>query len=81
MSFASLSGKSVHWILRSTNPIRTGCLLLPSGSKNIEQKRSVSWYLGKEEYKNHLAQNSYFFSNPEYTQWKEKPVRNGKPMR
>ena len=77
MSLASLSGKSVPWILRFKSPIRTALLLLPNGSKTIEQKRSVSWYLGKEEQKNYLAQSSYFFTNPEYTQWKEKPIRNG----
>ena len=77
MSVAILSGKTVQWILRSTNPMRTAFLILPNGSKTLEQKRSVSWYLGKEEHKNFLAQASYFYSNPEYAQWKEKPFRNG----
>jgi hypothetical protein len=74
MSAAILSGKSIQWILRST---RTAWLLIPTTSNNFEQKRSVSWYLGKEEHRNHLAQASYFYSNPEYAQWKEKPFRNG----
>lgn len=77
MSVAILSGKTVQWILRSTNPMRTAFLVLPNGSKTLEQKRSVSWYLGKEEQKNFLAQASYFYSNPEYAQWKEKPFRHG----
>ena len=77
MSVAILSGKTVEWILRSTNPMRTAFLVLPNGSKTLEQKRSVSWYLCKEEQKNFLAQASYFYSNPEYAQWKEKPVRHG----
>ena len=58
--------------------MRTAYLLLPTASKTAEQKRSISWYLGKEEHRNHLAQASYFYSNPEYAQWKEKPLRNGK---
>jgi hypothetical protein len=77
MSAAMLSNKSVQWILRSSNSIRTAYLLLPSTSKNVEQKRSVSWFLGKEEHRNYLSQASYFYSNPEYAQWKEKPFRNG----
>ncbi len=77
MSAAILSGKSIQWILRSTNAIRPAYLLIPTTSKNFEQKRSVSWYLGKEEHRNYLAQASYFYSNPEYAQWKEKPFRNG----
>ena len=78
MSAAILSGKSIQWILRSSNSIRAACLLLPTTSKDFDQKRSVSWYLGKEEHRNFLAQASYFYSNPEYAQWKEKPFRNGK---
>ncbi len=77
MSAAILSGKSIQWILRSSNSIRTAYLLIPITSKNVEQKRSVSWYLGKEEHRNYLSQASYFYSNPEYVQWKEKPFRNG----
>jgi hypothetical protein len=77
MSVTALSGKSVQWILRSSNSMRTAFLLVPTLSKNVEQKRSVSWYLGKEEHRNYLSQASYFYSNPEYAQWKEKPFRNG----
>ena len=77
MSVTILSGKSIQWILRSSNPLRTAFLLAPTTSKTVEQKRSVSWYLGKEEHRNFLSQASYFYSNPEYAQWKEKPFRNG----
>ena len=77
MSAGILSAKSLQWILRSANSVRSACLLVPTSSTNIEQKRSVSWYLGKEEHRNHLSQASYFYSNPEYAQWKEKPFRNG----
>jgi hypothetical protein len=72
-----LSSKTVQWVLRSSNPIRTAYFLLPVTSKNFEQKRSVSWFLGQEEHRNYLSQASYFYSNPEYAQWKEKPFRNG----
>ena len=78
MSAAMLSGKSIAWILRSSNSLRTAYLLIPTASKNLEQKRSISWYLGKEEHRNYLSQAGYFYSNPEYAQWKEKPFRNGK---
>lgn len=78
MSASLLNGKSIQWILRSTNSFRQAYLLIPTTSKNFEQKRSVSWYLGKEEHRNFLSQASYFYSNPEYAQWKEKPFRNGK---
>jgi hypothetical protein len=77
MSVVNLSGKTVQWILRSTNSMRTAFALLPSGTNALEQKRAVSWYLGKEEHKNYLAQASYFYANPEYSQWKEKPYRDG----
>ena len=77
MSAAIRSSKSVQWILRSSNSIRTAFLLVPPASKTFEQTRSVSWYLGKEEHRNYLSQASYFYSNPEYAQWKEKPFRNG----
>ena len=73
MSATMLCSKSVRWILRSSNSL----LILPTSSKTIEQKRSISWYLGKEEHRNHLTQTHYFYSNPEYVQWKEKPIRNG----
>lgn len=78
MSVAILSGKSLQWVLRSTNAMRTALFIVPNGSKTFEQKRNVSWYLGREEHQNYLAQASYFYSNPEYSQWKEKPFRNGK---
>lgn len=78
MSAAMLTSKSIAWILRSSNSLRTAYLLIPTTSKNFEQKRSVSWYLGKEEHRNYLSQAGYFYSNPEYAQWKEKPFRNGK---
>ncbi|CAF2327250.1 unnamed protein product [Rotaria sp. Silwood2] len=76
MSVAMLSGKSLQWILRSSKSICNTFLLVPPASKNFEQKRSVSWYLGTEEHQNYLSQASYFYSNPEYAQWKEKPMRN-----
>lgn len=77
MSAGILSAKSLQWILRSTPSIRSAYLLVPISSTNVEQKRSVSWFLGKEEHRNYLSQASYFYSNPEYAQWKEKPFRNG----
>jgi hypothetical protein len=79
MTAAILSGKSIQWILRSSNSIRTAYLFIPT-TTNFEQKRSISWYLGKEEHRNYLSQASYFYSNPEYAQWKEKPFRNGNLM-
>lgn len=72
-----LSGKPLQWILRSSKSVRNTLSLLPTTSNNAEQKRSVSWFLGSEEHQNHLSQASHFYSNPEYTQWKEKPFRNG----
>lgn len=77
MSVAILSGKSMQWILRASNSARAASLLLPTTSKDAQQKRSISWYLGKEEHRNFLSQASYFYSNPEYAQWKEKPFRSG----
>ena len=77
MALAIRSGTSVQWILRSTSSMRTPLLLVPTLSNNLEQKRSVSWFMGKEENRNYLSQASYFYSNPEYAQWKEKPFRNG----
>ncbi|CAF3880698.1 unnamed protein product [Rotaria magnacalcarata] len=76
MAVAMLSGKPLQWILRSSKSICNTFLLVPITSKNIEQKRSVSWFLGSEEQENYLSQASYFYSNPEYSQWKEKPLRN-----
>ncbi|CAF0875429.1 unnamed protein product [Rotaria sordida] len=76
MSVVMLGGKSLQWILRSSKSICNTFLLLPTTSKNVEQKRTVSWFLGTEEHQNYLSQASYFYSNPEYAQWKEKPMRN-----
>ncbi|CAF0792951.1 unnamed protein product [Didymodactylos carnosus] len=72
---ACLSCKNGQLFLRSSS-IRT--LLAPStisSHKNVEQKRSIQFFLSKEDNKQALRDSIWFYSNPEYTKWKVKPVR------